>query len=552
MKNVWRLIILLMLFTQLSLHAQPSSWQSIQQKILTPSCANCHVSGSSFATQSGLVLTSDVAYTNLVDALPHNNAARTDGLVRASSEGTLAGISKSFLWEKVNAPDQAHFYSDHPYYGSLMPLGAPPLTNGELEFIRAWIVAGSPETGVVADTMLFNDTSRYSPPSFTALPPPSQGIQYHLGPFSVQPNAANDREFFFYTQPQATQELLVNHIEISMRPGSHHFILYLFADGTPGFLMPSLNTYRDIRDSLGNENPTVLYQMYYHRFFFGTQYPYTNYHFPPGIALRLPANKGIDLNSHYVNRSAAPITGEVYANLHTVDASQVQRVAEVLFLNNTDLTLPPHQVTTIHKTFTLPQSIHIIYMWSHSHEHTTKFEVRRFGGVNNGQLVYFSNDWHHPPILHLDPPLTVNAGEGLTLSTTYNNTTNDTIRFGLQSTDEMQILYGSYYTGSVLSTGPERILPSAFALQPNFPNPFNPSTAIRYALPVGSMVTLRLYDLLGREVRTLVQERQAPGRYTTHLNAGDLPSGIYFYRLIAESDEGGKVFIQTDKMVLLR
>lgn len=551
------LMIPLVLFLAISSTAVAqvtSTWSRIQQRVLTPRCSNCHVAGSLFATQSGLVLTSDVAYTNLVDVQPKNSAARADGLLRTSSEGTLTGLSRSFLWEKINAPNESHFNTDHPYYGALMPLGAPPLTNGELQYIQDWIIAGSPQAGEVADTLSLNDTSRYSPPPFTPLSPPAQGIQYHLGPFSVQPNAVNDREFFKYTSSSSAQDQFVNHVEITMRPGSHHFILYLFDDATPAFLMPPPDTHRDIRDSLGNENSTVLFQMYYHRFFFGTQYPYSNYHFPPGIALRLPANKGLDLNSHYVNRSGSPINGEVYANLHTVEAGQVQRVADILFLNNTELTLPPQQVTTIEKTFMFPQSSHIIYMWSHSHEHTTAFEVRRSGGMNDGQLVYFSNDWHHPPILHLDPPLTINAGEGLTLKTTYNNGTNDTIRFGLQSSDEMQILYGAYYTGSVLHTETDKPLPSQFALEQNFPNPFNPSTSLRYSIPGRSFVTLKVFDLLGREVRTLVQVFQPAGRHVISFEAGGLPTGVYVCRLqaVPENDGNGSSLVMTRKIVLVK
>jgi hypothetical protein len=89
-------------------------------------------------------------------------------------------------------------------------------------------------------------------------------------------------------------------------------------------------------------------------------------------------------------------------------------------------------------------------------------------------------------------------------------------------------------------------LPERYALLQNYPNPFNPSTEIRYQIPADAHVTLRVYDLLGRIVATLVDERKAPGGYSTRWDAGAMPSGIYYYTLSAG------VFSQTRSMALIR
>jgi hypothetical protein len=89
-------------------------------------------------------------------------------------------------------------------------------------------------------------------------------------------------------------------------------------------------------------------------------------------------------------------------------------------------------------------------------------------------------------------------------------------------------------------------LPRDFALQQNYPNPFNPSTVIVYELPTVSDVVLTVYDMLGREIATLVRQRQAAGRYRATFNAQNLSSGVYLYRLQAGS------FVQTKKMMLLK
>jgi len=75
--------------------------------------------------------------------------------------------------------------------------------------------------------------------------------------------------------------------------------------------------------------------------------------------------------------------------------------------------------------------------------------------------------------------------------------------------------------------------PACFALEQNYPNPFNPSTVISYQTPTNAFVVLKVYDVLGREIKTLVDERQGAGNHSATFNAMNLPSGVYFYRLEA-------------------
>ncbi len=88
--------------------------------------------------------------------------------------------------------------------------------------------------------------------------------------------------------------------------------------------------------------------------------------------------------------------------------------------------------------------------------------------------------------------------------------------------------------------------PKSFQLMQNYPNPFNPSTIIRYELPAYSTVTLKLYDVLGKEVSTLVNGERSAGHYEVRFNAADLRSGVYFYTLRAGN------FMQTKKMLLVK
>ena len=87
--------------------------------------------------------------------------------------------------------------------------------------------------------------------------------------------------------------------------------------------------------------------------------------------------------------------------------------------------------------------------------------------------------------------------------------------------------------------------PRVYALMQNFPNPFNPTTTIRYDLPRATKVSLKVYDMLGREVATLAQGLLKAGNYQVQWNAY-VASGIYFYRLQTEE------FVETKKMILLK
>ncbi|HSW54763.1 MAG TPA: T9SS type A sorting domain-containing protein [Ignavibacteriaceae bacterium] len=89
-------------------------------------------------------------------------------------------------------------------------------------------------------------------------------------------------------------------------------------------------------------------------------------------------------------------------------------------------------------------------------------------------------------------------------------------------------------------------IPITYALEQNYPNPFNPATTIRYQIPKEGMVTLKVYDILGAEVATLVNEQKIAGKYEVNFNASSLASGVYIYRIKSND------FISTKKMVFLK
>ncbi|HQJ46053.1 MAG TPA: T9SS type A sorting domain-containing protein, partial [Ignavibacteriaceae bacterium] len=92
----------------------------------------------------------------------------------------------------------------------------------------------------------------------------------------------------------------------------------------------------------------------------------------------------------------------------------------------------------------------------------------------------------------------------------------------------------------------DNVKPASYLLEQNYPNPFNPTTNIKFALTNAGFTTLKVYDMLGREVATLVNENLAAGTYNVNFDANNLSSGVYFYTLITDN------FKQSKKMILMK
>ena len=103
-----------------------------------------------------------------------------------------------------------------------------------------------------------------------------------------------------------------------------------------------------------------------------------------------------------------------------------------------------------------------------------------------------------------------------------------------------------YSQSTITDVHDEETIPASFKIEQNYPNPFNPSTIIRFSVPENSNVTLKVYDILGNELTTLLNEDKDAGWYDVHFDASALASGVYIYRISAGS------FISTKKMLLLK
>lgn len=127
----------------------------------------------------------------------------------------------------------------------------------------------------------------------------------------------------------------------------------------------------------------------------------------------------------------------------------------------------------------------------------------------------------------------------------FRNVSNDScfVLFNLSGPQQVWAAYGC--TGAVTGIN-DPVIPSVYTLSQNYPNPFNPTTTIDFSIPKSGLVTLKIYDVLGKEVGVVVNEVKIAGSYRVDINASNLTSGVYFYKL-----ETGE-FSQIKKMMLLK
>ena len=368
----------------------------------------------------------------------------------------------SFLLTKLVGPTT-------PAQGGRMPLVGGPLHDGKIDAIRKWIAAGAPRNEQLTDigdlSLLRDPLETFEPPP---APAPGEGYQLHLPPFIIEPGT--EREVFYARQiTDATgqplqEDIFVNKYEIVYPTGSHHFILYRITEKglednilnvgvTPGVGVNPQDSFR----VLDPANPQALGNFGKHRVYItGTQSgEKTVYQFPEGVVLRLAGDTIYDLNAHFVNLlGTKAIEGEVYVNLYTIPPEQVEHEAVELFSANTDIFVPPGTTRVAMKDETVREEIsrrgydpntvlNLLMITSHMHRHGELFEIFQ---MSTGSLLHRSVTYDDAPITVFDPPLVLDANDGLTYECTHNNYDRDVpLTFGFTSEDEMAIIMGYYY-----------------------------------------------------------------------------------------------------------
>jgi hypothetical protein len=174
--------------------------------------------------------------------------------------------------------------------------------------------------------------------------------------------------------------------------------------------------------------------------------------YPAGMARRIRGTNGMRMQLHYLNTSQQPLTVQASIKLSPVDTSTVTKWVAQLYLNRVYLSIPPGMNRTVTTTCAIPSvygPIHLIGAGSHMHMRGIHFVAN----TNTGIKLLETDEWEEPPSVPYDPPITMNPGDAVTWTCTYNNETAQPITFGQSaSKNEMCIYIASYYTSSPEAT----------------------------------------------------------------------------------------------------
>ena len=271
-------------------------------------------------------------------------------------------------------------------------------------------------------------------------------------------------------------------------------------------------------------------------------------HLKPGPGSSIEADRGKEIDSLRKVTDKLPLS----ANFLVIGDFNTNGSNEPYYHKLLDQSKSGYSIDPIFMTGIWNSAANSIY-------HTRSTRIRSFGGGLPGGLSYRSDMILYSKSVSEQAGITYVPGS-YTVYGNDGNHFNDSINMLLNTAVSLDMANALYYASDhlpvlvtlkfnkVVNVEKEKInnIAKGFYLYQNYPNPFNPSTNIKYEIPQNSMVKISVFDLLGKEIETLINEEQPSGKYELIYNAGNLPSGIYFYCLRSGN------YIAVKKMILLR
>jgi hypothetical protein len=270
-------------------------------------------------------------------------------------------------------------------------------------------------------------------------------IVFHM---SGRVEAGTEAMFCAYAQMPKAAKTAVNSAESHYTPGSHHFLVYRtnltsfpvgedasHLCGSPGVTVAKMGGANGLTSVESSTGQTGSY--------YEAQTPDTRRDLPTGIAHVFAPGEILMMTAHYLNTTDAAIDSMIEFRLHPMDVKDVKVEAGTFFLLDTQLSIPPHS-----------KDITLGILWSHMHARGYSFRASTDDAAATAQLggdVYVQpgpNAWEEPHVQNypVNPPVILHAGSKLTISCTYQNTTDRTFTFGLSAeTAEMCLLHGMYW-----------------------------------------------------------------------------------------------------------
>ncbi|MCB9233168.1 MAG: T9SS type A sorting domain-containing protein [Bacteroidia bacterium] len=544
------LAFLFLLFTN-GAFAQ-STWSRVH-KILQANCTGSGCHGGSSPILFDLGASETAVYNALVNQPPANPAANAKGNKLIDPGHPY----NSFLLRKIGNNMDSYFGLQVAEGNEMPTSGSPPLDDYEVELVRQWVLAGAPQSGNAFDTSLVYDyyknglgMAMLTPP---APPAANQGKQIRLGPIFLDKLSASNYDEVEYLKKEKFRipyDSEVSRIDGFMNWQSHHFLLFVWDDSATAAqydeglrLVSILNTATD-----GNKAFTGAWQ------FDGSRV------LPEGTAYFWDKTTWLDLNYHIKNYSTDSILAvDFYMNVYYQPRGSGKLEMKAHLQNNGGLFLFPQQSTTLTMTENFSGDGKKLWMISsHTHKFGTDYDiyVRNPNGSKGDQIYegFYNEDytfpqgfynWTHPAVRTWDSLYLISKGYGLIHETSYNNTSNNFVTFGLTTNDEMQLSTYLYVDESAVGTDPEEANPFLFNL---YPNPAHKEATLTYNLKSASEITVDLVDYTGKIYHLESLQDQPPGTHQVVVNAAryNLATGVYFARLGVNGDYFTKKMVLVD------
>lgn len=278
------------------------------------------------------------------------------------------------------------------------------------------------------------------------LEPPAaqQGVQLKMTS-ALKAGVETERCMFYQV---GDDDLAVNREEVRFTHGSHHILLFV----TPYESIPTEDRFGTTVDTsgvfeCGQEGPTAHWTV--NGVAGGSQIangtPVVD-DLPPGVAFVIPARTVLLMNTHYLNATDATIQTDARINLYTLDRSEVQQEAGILFWYNPIIYAPSGQTSRAQEVCPIRKDINLLNAQSHMHKRGVGYvaKERDAMGVEQGEL-YSTTEWEEVELRRFSPSRPLKAGQTVDFACDYDNRTDHDIIQGLATTDEMCMFIGLYY-----------------------------------------------------------------------------------------------------------
>lgn len=272
------------------------------------------------------------------------------------------------------------------------------------------------------------------------LAPPAMGFQIRSVGTTIQPG--EDVEYCEVLVLPGTPDdtYYVHGFDVAMTGGSHHLIVSAIV---PGSATDMNTTVGDRVECVGAQNlgdgddfePVT-----------GSQHPTNSERYPSGVGRIYHGGQKVVFDYHYFNTTDGPLSARAAVNFLTTDPANITNLARTFGFFHLGISTPPGQQAAFEGECTFNQDVVMYKLTRHTHQWGRDFNVWYAGGPNDGQLIFTSPDYETDTDFIFDTPVTIPTGQGFRFECNYDNTTDQTLVFGTEATDEMCILFGTWYT----------------------------------------------------------------------------------------------------------